>query len=138
MKHEGEIVGYLPDGSLNIRILRHSACDSCRAHAFCFPEKEETLLVNALPDDHDLAVGDTVWVTGCATEHRTAAVWFYVIPLILIVGILAIALHQGISEPVSILMALAVLPPYLLVLRLVDKRKTGRIVFRARRKLRHD
>ena len=134
VKHEGTVVGRLPDGSLEVQVIRHSACTACRARQLCFPSEQTKIKLQAKCSDPDLQIGESVWVQGCAADRRAAAVWFYLIPLALVITTLTAALTLGISEPLSALAALVILLPYLLLLRFVDQKKAKQIRFRAQRK----
>ncbi|MBP5318924.1 MAG: SoxR reducing system RseC family protein [Paludibacteraceae bacterium] len=133
IKHQGEIIGRRSDGTLDIRVVRHEACQACKARQLCIPDEQNTVIINAMPDGDDYQTGQTVWVSGRSSDRRTAVWGFYLLPLILVVGVLAAALALGAGEALSALMALGVLGPYLIGLRYMDKKLAKNIRFRCSR-----
>ena len=126
-------------GFVTVQIESTSACASCAAHSKCgFAEsKTKTLDIpvekkrnaSGIPgrgcertEWKEVNVGDKVTVTIDETKGLLATWWAYVIPaLLLLAAVIGFSL-ASLSEPVVILLSLAILGLYILILFLLRQK----------------
>ena len=117
MKHPGTVTAVKP-GFVTVQIESTSACASCQAHARCgFAEsKTKTLDIPCKVDSEEWVVGSSVIVTIDETKGLLATWWAYVIPALLLLGAVVGFSLASLSEPLVILLSLAILALYILIL----------------------
>ena len=130
MTHSGTVLSTKP-GIVTVQIESGSACASCQAHSRCgFAESKNKTL--DIPTSHlspltsHLNIGDTVTVTIDETRGLLATWWAYVLPAILLLAAAIAFSLAGLSEPLVILLSLAILALYLLLLLLFRKKLDSR------------
>lgn len=111
------IIESVNGGMARVRILRHSACDSCQASAGCKSQGSRAAYV-----DVDVASVDGCEPGDCVVVemspqagHKAVAVGF-VVPLALFVAVLLGAHYYGYADDVAALAAIGVLLAYYAVL----------------------
>ncbi|HDP74559.1 MAG TPA: hypothetical protein ENN49_01565 [Bacteroidales bacterium] len=107
---------------IRVTIISQSACASCHAKGACTAADVAEKQVVVSKPYHSYTVGETVKVTLQQSLGFKALFLGYILPLIVLVVSLFVFNAMGLSEPVSGLIALAVLVPYYLLLYLFRKR----------------
>ena len=143
MTHPGTVTAVKP-GFVTVQIESTSACAACQAHARCgFAEsKTKTLDIptQAIKQSSNqtikqssnqaikqssyqtFSVGDPVIVTIDHTRGLLATWWAYVVPALLLLAAVVSFSLASLSEPVVILLSLAILALYVLVLYLFRRK----------------
>lgn len=127
MEHPGIVTAVKP-GFVTVQIESTSACAACEAHSKCgFAEsKTKTLDIptQAIKQANNqvFSIGDRVTVTIDHTRGLLATWWAYVLPALLLLAAVVGFSLASLSEPVVILLSLAVLAVYILILFLLRKK----------------
>ncbi|MBQ9201056.1 MAG: SoxR reducing system RseC family protein [Bacteroidales bacterium] len=132
ISHVGQVEA-VNQSSVSVRIEQTSACSACHARRVCLSADSREKLIEALSDaDDTFQVGETVMVTGRASQGMKAVWWAYVLPLLLLM--LAVFVSNlwlfPDNEGLGALLALGVTVVYYLGLYLMRDRMKGRFVFR--------
>lgn len=124
ISHEG-VVEKIRDNELEIKILAKSACASCHAKSACtMSDMAEKILTVPKPNDREFQLFQKVVVKMTVNQGNKAAVLAYLVPFIVLVGVLFAMLGIGLSEGLSALISIAALIPYYIILYLCrDKLK---------------
>ncbi len=120
--HDGHVVA-VKRGLVDVQIVATSACAACAAHTKCgFADSKNKTVSVPSADWQQYHPGDAVRV--CIDQSRgMLAVWIaYVLPAIVMLGIIAGLSAAHVDEGLVALAALAVLAVYVLVLYLVRQR----------------
>ena len=127
MEHPGIVTAVKP-GFVTVQIESTSACAACEAHSKCgFAESKTKNLdipTQAIKQANNQAfsIGDRVTVTIDHTRGLLATWWAYVLPALLLLAAVVGFSLASLSEPVVILLSLAVLAVYILILFLLRKK----------------
>lgn len=128
ISHEG-VVESVALPVIRVRILQASACASCEAASLCRSSETKEKVVSALFIKGDVpGVGQRVRVVGRVGQGMLAAVLAYVLPLILMVGVL-FGLSPSLGESMAALAALLCLGGWYLGLWLGRGRMAKRLNF---------
>lgn len=131
IKHEG-IVASITGTTARVRIVQTSACSACHAKSMCTASETMAKEIDAQMME-PMAVGDHVMVEVARKLGHKAVILSFVIPLILMVATASISAHFITSEAITGTLTLAVLLPYFLLLKALDKKITKEYRFVARR-----
>lgn len=119
MTHPGTVLNTKP-GLVRVQIESVSACAACQAHSRCgFAEsKTKTLDIPVKPKENSFKfkAGDNVMVTIDEKRGLMATWWAYVLPAILLLAAVIGFSLASLSEPLVILLSLAILALYILLL----------------------
>ena len=130
ISHEG-IVLAVTDGCIKVKILQTSACAACKVHGHCSAaeSKEKIIEVNNNTfKPHQ--VGDKVVVTMDKEKGRDAIILAFIVPFIIMVGVLIVTLYLSKNEALSALLGIGALIPYYLLLYLLKDKVTQKFAFR--------
>ena len=130
ISHEG-IVHAITDDSIKVKILQTSACAECRVHGHCSAaESKEKIVevINQKAKPHQ--VGEKVIVTMDKVEGRNAVILAFILPFILMVGVLMIVLFLSKNEALAALIGIGVLIPYYIILYLLNEKIKRKFAFR--------
>ena len=140
ISHEGIIDSVGSDGHVRVRITQMAACAGCKVAARCNASEQKEKIVDvylpggASSDGSQSAacfhVGERVAVATSQAAAGRALLLGFGAPLALLLAVLALMLMAGSTEGASAMAALAVLPPYYVVLWLFRDRIAGSISFR--------
>lgn len=124
--HEGVCTG-VKDGRVTVRIESVSACASCQAHSKCgFAESKNKTLDIPARDWADFKAGDVVRVQ-IDEQHGLLAVWFaYLLPALLMLGVIVGLSLAGVAEGLVALGGLAAAALYVVLLFAVRRRVDNR------------
>lgn len=129
IEHQG-VVERMAGRMASIRIVQASACASCSAAHLCSSSDTQEKTVEAFCPGAVLPqVGQQVRVQGRVAQGMLAAGLAYVMPLVLVLGVLfGVSALTG-SEGLGALAALAGLLPYYALLHLLRHRLQRRLLF---------
>ena len=118
VSHEG-VITRITDDQLEIKIIAQSACAACHAKSACgMGEQAEKVLTVPKPEGRDFQLFQKVNVIMSLGQGNKAAVLAYLVPIIVLLGVLFLCLGIGLGEGLSALLAIAALIPYYIVLYL--------------------
>ena len=129
IEHKG-IVLSAEEGLVRVAIEVSEACGGCSARKSCAmgqTTKREIEIYTA--ESNIYSKGEVVKVGAKQSLGITAIVLCYIVPLVVLVGALAIAVSIGISEGISALVALGFTAIYYALLALMHNRISKRIIF---------
>lgn len=128
IEHEGIVIQSL-NNQTTVRIVSQSACASCHAKSACTAADLQEKLIE-VETNETYSPGQQVMLIGNQELGLKAAWWAYVLPvaLVLITLILSFAITQ--SENVSGLLALLVLVPYFIIIKLAGSILKKKFAFR--------
>ena len=134
IEHEGYVES-INDESIFVRIIQTSACAGCKAKSLCqsAESKEKIIEVKKSSDyqSRSISQGDHVKVIGTTQMGTYAVVLAFVLPLILMIGCIAIGIeYVGLSELASILIMIGVLALYYIILYLLRNNIAQNFVFK--------
>lgn len=126
--HQG-IIESINTDCVKVKIVSMSACSSCHAKGACNASDMEEKIIEALPNGKPLKPGD--WVTILAKESMGFKALFlgYLLPFLLVLGVLIVATSAAINETKAGILSLAVLIPYYLVLYLTREKIKKSFIF---------
>lgn len=130
ISHEG-IVQAVTDDCIKVKILQTSACAACKVHGHCSAAESKEKIIevrNNTPTTHQ--VGDKVVVTMGKEDGRDAIILAFVVPFILMVGVLCITLYFSKNEALAALLGIGTLFPYYFFLYLIKDKMTQKFAFR--------
>lgn len=130
IRHDG-IIDSIEDDCIHVRIVQASACAACGAKSLCSAAESKEKIVDVYGADTQIyQVGQKVMVEGAATMGMKAVRLAFLFPLILLVGVMALAmwLSAG-NEAVAALSALLALTIYFLVLFAFKKKLKNKSSF---------
>lgn len=131
--HEG-IVDHLENRKLFVRILAKSACGSCHAKSICSSlDMQEKIIEVKSMDESGFKPGDPVILEMTESMGIKATLLGYLVPFALLLATL-ITGSIFLSELASGLLAIAILLPYFLLLRLFRKKINQTFHFRIKQK----
>ena len=116
IEHEG-IVEQTYGDHVKVRILNQSACASCHAKGVCTAADMQEKTIDA-SCDRSFSRGERVTLIGESKLGLHAAWWAYILPLFLLLGTLFITYGITNNENLAGLLALGILIPYYLILKL--------------------
>ncbi len=129
VRHEGTIES-IGDGHIRVRIVQHSACSACKVAAQCRASEMKEKIVDVYHYNRDdLKVGDSVVVGTSDAMARKALLLGFGLPLLIIVGIIAVMLFMGIGEGAAAITSIGALVPYYFMLWLMRGRISKSISF---------
>lgn len=110
--HPG-VVEQLADKTVFVRIIAMSACASCHAKGMCNVADVEEKIVEVRKDpQRNLKIGDQVVVTMKKSLGTIAVFLGYILPFIVMMGVLLLVLFLSDNEGMAGLSAILVLVPY--------------------------
>jgi positive regulator of sigma E activity len=116
IEHSGTVTA-VTDNGITVMMERQSACGSCVAKSACGLAGDEVKVFNVKkPVGKNVAVGDNVTVVMKSSLGLTAVFLSYVIPLIVLLGLLLTLLKVGVAEPLAALYSVLAVAAYYLVL----------------------
>lgn len=122
IEHDG-VVEKINGNHIVIRILQQSACSECHAKGACMAADKKEKLIDVNDVSGEFRVNERVVVQGKTSIGYKAVLWAFVLPLIILVGVLILAVSVWkMSEMQSALFAFLALVPYYFVLFLSRKK----------------
>ena len=127
--HQG-IVDSLSDEGVRVRIVQSAACGSCKVASQCHISEQKAKLVDVRMAQADgLKVGDAVRVAATAQMGMKAVVLAFVLPFLLMVGVVFVVSLFTRDEPLMALCGLVSLIPYYIIIYACRKKISEKIAF---------
>lgn len=118
ISHEG-IITRIDKDNVQIKILSKSACASCNIKGACnMSEMKEKIIDIPRPKDKNLSIGQEIKISMGLGQANKAVIFAYVIPVILLVGMIFILNALKFDEGINALISIGSLVPYYLILYL--------------------
>ena len=118
ISHDG-IITNISNDEVEIKILSKSACASCNIKGACnMSEMKEKIISIPRPKDKELSIGQEVRISMGLGQANSAVIFAYVIPVIILVGMIFILNALKFDEGINALISIGSLVPYYLVLYL--------------------
>lgn len=128
IEHNG-VVKTLRQGYADILIVQNSACSGCHAKSACTASDSAEKIIEVPYFSNDLQVGQKVTVIGSKTMGWKAVGYAFVLPFLLLMGMLIGVTTWGGDELTAGLSALGILIPYYLILYLFRNKMKNRFTF---------
>lgn len=129
IEHTGSVVS-VDGGHAVVKVLQTSACTACKAKKFCQSNENKEKLVDVFGiDDKKIKVGEEVTVCATASMGSRALMLAFLLPLVVLVGMLVVVLWMTDNEPLACLVGVGALIPYYIVLYLMKDRIQRKFVF---------
>ena len=129
LQHKG-VVESIADDRVIVSVMPESACAGCHARSVCGERGEKREIVVVTPYAKEFAIGERVTV---ALEHNRmgliSVVWSYVLPLVILVGVLFGARAFGANDGVAALSSMAAMSLYYVGLYLLRQMFDKQIKF---------
>ena len=113
--HEGTILE-IKDGKIKVGIVNVSACAGCHAKGACTMSDMKEKSIDVIDYSNKYSIGEKVKLTYQESLGWLALILAYVLPFVLVILTLLIATRITNDELISGLLALAILPPYYIIL----------------------
>jgi sigma-E factor negative regulatory protein RseC len=120
IEHQG-IIEQTDGHRAKVRILSESACAACHAKGVCTAADLQEKLIDA-SCDQSYSPGDRVTLVGESRLGLQAAWWAYILPLFLLLFTLITTYTLTNNENLAGLLALAILIPYFLIIKLLNRK----------------
>ena len=129
IEHKGT-VALVGRNFVRVDIEVMEACGSCASRKACAMGQGTTREIMVYTDDaQNYSIGEVVNVSARQSLGLIAVLFCYVVPLVVLVGALAVAISLGCSEGVAALISLGVTALYFLLLAFLRKRISRKVVF---------
>ena len=129
LQHRGTVESVTND-TVVVSVMPESACAGCHAKSICGEHGEKREIVVKTPYAAEYTPGERVIV---ALEHNRmgliSVVWSYVLPLIILVGVLFGARAFGVEDGIAALSSMAAITLYYVALYLMRKKFDKKIKF---------
>ena len=132
VEHSG-IIHSIEGKNIQVQIIQESACSACHAKGVCTAADMKDKYIDVESDDASLKVGDAVTIYGQTSMGMFAVLLAFVIPFMLILLVLFILKHYGISETLSGTIALASLIPYFGILSVFNSKLKTKLKFQIKK-----
>ena len=133
IEHSGR-VQRVEKGRVIVAIISNSACGTCRARQACgVSESAEKIIEVETPAAADYAVGEEVVVAVRRQAGLRAVFFAYVVPLVVLIGLLAGLKAAGAEDGVAALASIGGVGVYYLMLWLLREKMAERIRFTIRK-----
>ena len=121
IRHEG-IVESIEGEHIRIKIVKHSACSTCKAATHCTASESKEKIVDIFHyKQQGLKIGDAVVVGTSAHSIGKALILGFGLPLVLLLAVMGLLLATGCDEGIAALAAISSLVPYYLGLWMFRK-----------------
>ena len=129
IEHKGT-VALIGRNFVRVDIEVMEACGACASRKACAMGQGTTREIMVYTDEAaKYSVGEEVNVSARQTMGLMAVLLCYVVPLVVLVAALAVAVALGCAEGLAALISLGVTALYYLLLALMQKRISRRVVF---------
>lgn len=129
LQHRGTVESVTND-TVIVSVMPESACAGCHAKSICGEHGEKREIVVKTPYAAEYIPGERVIV---ALEHNRmgliSVVWSYVLPLIILVGVLFGARAFGVEDGIAALSSMAAITLYYVTLYLMRNKFDKKIKF---------
>lgn len=130
IEHQGVVASILPHAVV-VSIVQETACASCAVANLCHSsEKQEKGMEIPCANVSPYRVGQEVTIVGSIGLGLRATLWAYVIPLVVLMGVMIMVAKWTENEGLAALVALASLIPYYIMLYLLRGQLQQKFTFR--------
>ncbi len=127
--HEG-VVKCVNGLQVSVLITQSSACSACAAAHLCHSSESREKVIEAWATEGDVPrVGQIVTIQGTVGQGMMAALFAYILPLVLVVGVLFVLNACQMSEAGAAVWTLLSLLPYCGLLYLLRGRLARKLTF---------
>jgi sigma-E factor negative regulatory protein RseC len=133
IEQEG-IVEEVINHNIRVRIHRDSVCGHCTAQSICNLSGDSESIIDIGDKAMDLKTGDIVGITIARNMGHKAVLLGYLLPFLILMGVLILLNSLGMKEWLSGLISLAALIPYYFILYLYRDRLRKSFAFTVRKK----
>lgn len=135
IEHKGRVVSIEGD-RVQVEITSVSACAGCHARSLCSASDEKRKMIEArMTSGEVIKVGDEISVVGKRSYGITAVVLAYVLPVVLLVGVLVVSDMYEIEEGIGGLLSLGILIPYYLLLYMMRRVLYNKFIFKTKNQI---
>ena len=131
--HHTGIVERIGKEAVFVRITQRSACSGCHAKSMCSASEQKEKVIEVPDRSGVFFVDERVELCGENRLGMEAVLLAFVLPLVIVVGMVALGLSCGMSESLSGVIGLLLLAPYYGLLYLMRDRLKRRFVFTLRK-----
>lgn len=117
--HQG-LIRAINNNKASISLLDASGCSSCAIKSSCGASDTKDKVVEVPIPVGTFSVGEIVDLEMSYKQGFTALFWAYVFPFVLVIISLVISTQLGLSEAITALLSLAILPLYYALLYLFN------------------
>lgn len=129
ISHLGNIES-IEEDIIKVRIISTAACSSCSAKGACNASEIEEKIIEVMRDkNRDFKIGETVNIQMDESLGSRAVILGYIIPLIIMVGSIAILVNLF-NEGIAAILGILSLIPYYLILYLSRQKQKNKFQFR--------
>lgn len=129
IEHEG-IIQSINGNQFTICITQNSACSDCHAKGVCIAADTKEKMVDVLDFSGQFKLNERVLLMGKTSIGYKAVLWAFVIPLIIMVGVIFAATSiWNVDELQVALIALSALAPYYAILYLLRHKMGEKLAF---------
>lgn len=125
--HDGTVISQ-KDNHVQVKITARSACAGCHAKSACGTADMQEKIIDAVSRE-PLTPGDTVTIKMEEKLGRLALFYGFILPFIVMIGVLFLLYLLGGSENSAALIALGSLVPYYLLLYVFRKKVEKDFIF---------
>ena len=135
MKHPSQIehkgtVALVGRNFVRVDIEVMEACGSCASRKACAMGQGTTREIMVYTDEASIySIGEEVKVSAKQSLGVIAVLLCYVVPLIVLVAVLAVAVSLGVTEGVAALISLVITAAYYAILALMKDKISRRVTF---------
>lgn len=126
--HNG-IIERIEGNSVFVRIIQQSACAGCHAKSMCSAAESKVKLIEVIDYSGEYHVNEEVIICGQSSLGLQAVFLAFVVPLVIVIGVIITGLQSGWSEGRSAFFGLLTLVPYYGVLYLMRDKLKKKFVF---------
>lgn len=128
IRHSG-IIHSVNNDSLQVRILQTSACAGCKVAGHCSASESKEKMIDVFGNFPESRVGQKVTIVASTQVGIRAVVLGFVVPFVIMVGVLLVLMRLTSSEPLSALLSVVSLIPYYLLLYVCRDRLREKLSF---------
>ena len=129
IEHKG-VVRSVEEGIVRVAIEVNEACGSCASRKACaMGSSKQREIVVATSEAKRYSVGEAVQVGAKQSLGVVAVLLCYVVPLVVLVGALAMAISLGCSEGLSALISMGSTALYYAILYLFRNKISRKVIF---------
>jgi len=132
VNHTG-VVERIADGIVYVRIIQQSACGVCEARKMCITSESKKKIIEVPDNTGRYQINEEVELCGRSSMGLEAVVIAFVLPMIILIGAVAIGSAIHWKETTSGLAAILLLVPYYGILYLFRERLKKTFVFTLRK-----
>lgn len=128
IRHNG-IIERIEGDSVFVRIVQQSACSGCHAKSMCSAAESKVKVIEITDYSGKYQVNEDVTICGQSSLGLQAVLLAFVLPLVIVIGMIAIGHSIGWEDGTNALVGLLTLLPYYSILYLKRDKLKKKFVF---------